>query len=71
MLKLIGFIIAALPVILFVKAIFTRSKRGAEVMSNFKKQLDLAVWAILVLIGVAAAFSIGRLIWQFASAAPR
>lgn len=71
MLKLIGIIVAAMPVILFVNAIFMRSKRGAEVMSNFKKQLDFAVWAILVMIGAGAVFAIGRLIWQFATAVPR
>lgn len=71
MLKLIGFLIAALPVILFLNALFMRSKRWGEVMANFKKQLDFAVWAIITMICIGAAFSIGRLIWQLATAAPR
>ena len=69
MLKLIGFLIAALPAILFVNAIFMKTKRGAEVMANFKKQLDFAVWAILAMICLGAVISFGRLIWQFATAA--
>jgi hypothetical protein len=40
MLKLVGIIIAAMPVILFVRAIFMGSKRRSQAMSNFMKQLD-------------------------------
>jgi len=70
MLKLIGIIILALPAVLFVNSLFSRrSRRYAEVMSNFRKQLDFAVWALLVMIACGGVFAIGRLIWQLATAA--
>jgi hypothetical protein len=71
MLKLIGLIVAALPVIMFARAIFMGSKRRPQAMSNFRKQLDYAVWAILIMIGVSVAFSIGKLLYDFGSATPR
>ena len=54
MLKLIGIIVAAMPVILFVRAIFMGSKRRSQAVSNFRKQVDFAVWAILIMIGAGA-----------------
>jgi len=71
MLKLIGIIVAALPVIVFVRAIFMGSKRRSQAMSNFRKQVDYAVWAILFMIGVGLVFSVGKLIYDFGSATPR
>jgi hypothetical protein len=64
MLKLIGIIVAAMPVILFVRAIFMGSKRRSQAVSNFRKQVDYAVWVILVMIGVGLVFSIGKLIYD-------
>jgi len=71
MLKLIGIIVAALPVIVFVRAIFMGSKRRSQAMSDFRKQVDYAVWAILFMIGVGLVFSVGKLIYDFGSATPR
>jgi uncharacterized membrane protein SirB2 len=71
MLKLIAIIVAAMPVILFVRAFFMGSKKRSQAMSNFKRQIDYAVWAILVMIGVGLVFSIGRLIYEFGTAVPR
>lgn len=65
MFKLIGIIVAAVPVLMLLKAIFSRVvKRRPQAFTDFKKQLDYLVWAILVCIGVAIAFSFGRLIYQ-------
>jgi hypothetical protein len=71
MLKLIGIIVAAMPVILFVRAMFMGSKRRAHAVSNFKRQLDYAVWVILLMIGLVLVFSIGKLILDLGTMAPR
>jgi hypothetical protein len=71
MLKLIGIVVAAMPLILFMRALFAGSKRRSQAMSNFKRQIDYAVWAILVMIGLGLAFSIGRLLYDLGTAAPR
>jgi hypothetical protein len=74
MLKLIGILVAAMPVILFVRAIFKGplpgSKRRSQAMSEFRKQVDYAVWAILFLIGCGVVFSIGKLIYDISTVAP-
>jgi len=71
MFKLIGLIIAAMPVILFLRAMLTGSKRGSQAISNFKKQVDYVVWAILFMIGCGVTFSIGKLIYDMHLLAPR
>ncbi len=70
MLKLIGIIVAAMPVILFARAIFMGSKRRSQAMSNFKKQVDYVVWAILFMIGLGLVFSIGKLIYDLGTTVP-
>jgi hypothetical protein len=65
MFKLIGVIVAAVPVLMLLKAVFSRVvKRRPQAFADFKKQLDYLVWAILVCIGVAIVFSFGRLVYQ-------
>jgi hypothetical protein len=64
MLKLIGIIVAAMPVILFLRAMFMGSRKRSQALSNFKKQVDYAVWAILVMIGCGVVFSLGKLIYD-------
>ena len=71
MLKLIGIIIAAMPVILFVRAMFMGSKRRAQAVSDFRRQVDYLVWGILLLIGLVLVFSIGKLILDLGTMAPR
>jgi len=70
MLKLIGIIVAAMPVVLFVRAMFMGSRRRAQAVSDFKKQIDYLVWVILILISLALAVSIGKLIYDLVTAAP-
>ena len=70
MLKLIGIIVAAMPVILFVRALFMGSKRRSQAVSNFKKQVDYVVWAILFMISCGVVFSIGKLIYDMRVMAP-
>jgi hypothetical protein len=71
MLKLIGIIVAAMPVILFVRAILMGSKQRARAVSSFRKQVDDAVWVMLLVIGVAVVISIGTLVYGLITAAPR
>jgi hypothetical protein len=65
MIKLIGIILAAIPVILFLRTIFMGPLKRSQAVSNFKKQIDYLVWVILILIGcgvVYFVYSIGKLI---------
>jgi hypothetical protein len=70
MLKLIGIIVAAMPVIMFAHAIFKGSKRRSQAFSNFKRQVDYVVWAILFMIGLGLVFSVGKLIYDLGTIAP-
>jgi hypothetical protein len=63
MYKLIVIIVAAIPLVLFLRAIFMgQSKKRWQAVSDFKKQVDHLVWAILFLIGCTVVYSIGKLI---------
>jgi hypothetical protein len=70
MLKLIGIIVAAMPVVLFVRAILMGSKQRTRAVSGFRKQVDDAVSVILVVIGIAVVISIGTLLYGLITAAP-
>jgi hypothetical protein len=65
MLKLLGFIVAAIPVVLFLRAIFGGVlKRRSQSLSEFKNQMDYLVTVILFCIAVAVVFTLGKLIYQ-------
>ena len=66
MYKLIAILIAAMPVILFLRTVFFRnSKVIAEASSAFRKQVDYLVWMILFLVACALLYSIAMLIHSF------
>jgi hypothetical protein len=65
MYKLIGIALAIMPIFLFLRAIFMRSKKRSQAVSEFKKQLDLAISLILFFIGCAIVYSVGKLIYQY------
>jgi hypothetical protein len=65
MFKYIGIILALMPFFFFARAIFMRSIKRSQAVTEFKKQLDLAVTLILVFIGCAVVFSLAKLIFQF------
>ena len=68
MFKLIGILVAAAPLVLFLRAILLRhSKKRAQALSDFRKQLDLAVSLILILIGCAIVYSVAKLIYEIVS----
>ena len=64
MFKLIGLLVAAMPVILFLRAMFMGSKKRSQAVSNFKKQVDYVVWVILFFIGCGVVLSVGKLIYE-------
>jgi hypothetical protein len=66
MVKFIGIILAILPVVLFLKAIFfPRSGKRAQAVSELAKQIDFAVSALLFFIGCAVVYALAKLIFQF------
>ncbi len=69
LLKLIAVISAAIPLILFLRAIFARrpSKLGLA-MREARKQIDLAIWIFLGIIGCVVAFAAGKIAWTWWSA---
>ena len=66
MYKLIAILIAAMPIILFLRTVFfKKSKVIQEASSAFRKQVDYLVWMILSLVAAALLYSIGTLIYSF------
>jgi len=65
MYKLIGIILAALPVVLFLKAIMGQSRKRSQAVSDFKKQMDYVFWVIMVLVGCGVVYSLGKLLYEF------
>ena len=64
--KIIAFIAAAIPIILFLRSIFfRRPTRMSEGFKEFKKQSNLAVTIFLILIGVVVAFTLVKLAWTW------
>ena len=66
LLKLIALISAAIPVILFLRAVFGKrpSKLGAA-MREAKKQIDLAIYIFIGIIGAIVVFAVGKLAWTW------
>jgi hypothetical protein len=63
MYKLIVFLAAAMPIILFLRTVFLgRSKVMKEASANFRRQVDYLVWAILFAVGCSLAYTIWRVI---------
>jgi hypothetical protein len=66
LLKIIAFISAAIPLILFLRAMFggRKTKIGAT-FTEFRKQIDMAIYIFLGLIGCLVAFAFGKLAWTW------
>jgi hypothetical protein len=65
MYKLIAILVAAMPIILFLRTVFFRqSKVMKEASSAFRKQVDYLVWMILFLVACALVYSIGTLVYS-------
>ena len=65
MYKLIAILIAAMPVILFLKKVFfDRSKVMQEASAGFRRQVDYLVWTILAVAGCGILYFVGKLIYE-------
>jgi hypothetical protein len=63
MYKLITIAVAAIPVVLFLRAVFPgQSKKLSQAASDFRRQVDYLVWAMLILIGCGIVYSIVKLV---------
>ena len=66
LLKIIGFLLAAIPVILFLRAIFfRRPNRISAAFAEFKKQVDIAIYLFLGIVGCVVVFALGKLAWTW------
>ena len=66
MFKFIGIILAAMPIVLFLRSVFFgKSKKRSQAIAEFKKHVDYVVWVILFFIGCAVVYAIGKLMYQF------
>jgi phosphate/sulfate permease len=64
--KIIAFVVAAIPIFLFVRSIFFRRPTQInEGFKEFKKQSDIAVSIFLFLIGCVVLFAAGKLVWTW------
>jgi hypothetical protein len=70
LLKLIALISAAIPLVLFLRAMFARrpSKFGAA-LREAKKQVDVGITIFLCIIGAIVAAAVARLAWVWWTAA--
>jgi hypothetical protein len=64
MVKLITFLVAAIPILVFLKTILGRSRVLREASAEFRKQVDYLVWGIMILVGCAIVYSAGSLIYS-------
>ena len=64
--KIMAFIAAAIPIFLFIRAVFfRRTTRISDGLKEFKKQANLAVSILLFLIGCVVAAAVGKLAWTW------
>ena len=66
LLKIIAFLSAAIPVVLFLRSLFARrpSRIGAA-LGEAKKQVDLAVTIFLGVVACVAIFALGKIAWTW------
>jgi hypothetical protein len=62
--KLIGIILAAAPIVLFLKGIIGQSRKRSQAVSDFKKHMDYVFWVIMLLFGCGVIYSLGKLLYQ-------
>ncbi len=64
--KIIAFVAAAIPIFLFLRAIFfRRTTRLNDGLKEFKRQANLAVSIFLFLIGCVVVVALGKLAWAW------
>jgi hypothetical protein len=64
--KIMAFVVAAVPIFLFLRSVFfRRTTRASEGLKDFKKHADLAVSIFLFLIACAVVVTVGKLAWTW------
>ena len=63
MYKLIVIAVAVIPIVLFVRSVFGRSRVMKQAVSDFRKQIDYLVWAILFFVACGVVYSVVHLIY--------
>ena len=58
MFKFISILIALIPVILLLRAVIGRSKVMKRAVADFKRQIDILVWLILLMMAAAIVYSL-------------
>jgi hypothetical protein len=62
MFKLITILLAAIPIIVFLKTVFGRSQAVKQASAEFRKQIDYLVWLILFIVACGILYSTINLI---------
>jgi len=57
MYKLITILVAAIPIIVFLKTVFGRSQVVKQASAEFRKQIDYLVWIILFVMACGILYS--------------
>jgi hypothetical protein len=57
MFKLITILVAAIPIIVFLKTVFGRSRVVKQASAEFRKQVDYLVWIILFVMACGIVYS--------------
>lgn len=66
LLKLIALAAAAIPALLFWRAMFgRRPSRWSATFAEFKKQIDLAIYIFIGIVGCIVAFAAAKLVWTW------
>jgi multisubunit Na+/H+ antiporter MnhB subunit len=66
LLKLLTFAVAIIPIVLFVRALLGRRQtRLGAAMREFRRQVDVAIYVFLGLVGVIALFAFGKMGWAW------
>ena len=65
MFKFITILVAAIPIIVFLKTVFGRSQVVKQASAEFKKQVDYLVWIILFIVACGILYSTINLIHSF------
>jgi hypothetical protein len=66
LIKIIALISAAIPLFLFLRALFGgRQTKLGQAFREFKKQVDVAIYLFLGIIGCVVAFALGKLVWTW------
>jgi len=62
MFKFISILIALIPVVLLLRAVIGRSKVMKRAVADFKRQIDILVWVILLMMAAAIIYSLITLV---------